>query len=271
MSASLGGLLKDYRLQKNVSQMEIAFALGWKDGARISRIEQGHIEKPDRDLIEKICLILELKPQESNSLLLVGGFLPTQKEITYIRKKTHSLINSWNYPVGVRDFSWRIIHANSMMIKFHNMNEKQQRFIVDECPSVIEITFNAEYELNNKLLIKTNKELSERKRFLTTMLKDFKYHQRHRTRERWYVDFVRRMMNNPLFRETWMKTEDIVDPDLDLITNFAIKRVPSPINRNDILSTFIIITPYREDPRFEIEFHIPADTKTFNYFESIKN
>jgi len=249
--------------------MEIAFALGWKDTARISRIEQGRIEKPDRKLIVKICKILELKPQESNSLLLVGGFLPTDVEINQVRKKTNALLIGWKYPVGVRDFSWRIIHSNNLMIKFHNINVKQHEFIVKNCPSVIETTFDAEYNLNKKLS-KDNINNKERMRFLTTMLKDFKYHQRNRTRDRWFIDFVKKMMNNPLFRETWMKTDGVVNPDLDLITNFALKITPSPTKQNDFLSTFVIITPYREDPRFEIEFHIPADAKTFKYFDSIK-
>lgn len=46
MSATLGGLLKDYRLQKNLSQLEIAFAMGWKEPSRLSRIEQGKIGNP---------------------------------------------------------------------------------------------------------------------------------------------------------------------------------------------------------------------------------
>jgi len=35
MSATLGGLIKDYRLQKNISQIEIAFVLGWREPSRL--------------------------------------------------------------------------------------------------------------------------------------------------------------------------------------------------------------------------------------------
>ena len=86
MSASLGGLLKDYRLQKNLSQLEIAFSLGWKDTSRLSRIEQGRIDKPQRKLIDKICQIMELKREEKNGDSFVtkgdNNNAPDQQKIT---------------------------------------------------------------------------------------------------------------------------------------------------------------------------------------------
>ena len=65
LQASLGGLLKDYRTQKNITQNEVAFSLGWKDIVRLSNIELG-IEKPTRTLIDEICKALDLKEQEKN-------------------------------------------------------------------------------------------------------------------------------------------------------------------------------------------------------------
>ncbi|PIZ62610.1 hypothetical protein COY16_03690 [Candidatus Roizmanbacteria bacterium CG_4_10_14_0_2_um_filter_39_13] len=269
MSASLGGLLKDYRLQKNVSQMEIAFALGWKDTARISRIEQGHIEKPDRILIDKICKALELKSQETNRLLFIGGYLPTINEIKHVKSVTNTLIQSWKYPAAIRDFSWRIIHSNEKIFQYYKVDQKQKNYIINNYPSVIEVTFHSEFILNKEFM--RNKFFAlKRKIFLTTMLKDFKEHQRNRTKDRWYIDFIKKMLGNPLFREIWTQTDNVVDPLLDHVTNFAIKTAFHPNNPNIILTTYLMVTPYREDPRFEIEFYTPANMETFKYFNSLK-
>src|SRR3990167_9002260 len=131
MSASLGGLLKDYRLQKNLSQLEIAFSLGWKDTSRLSRIEQGRIDKPQRKRMDKICQIMELKDEEKNHILLSGGYLPTMEEIENVRKDLHNLLYNWPYPATVRDFSWRIIDSNPHIFNYYNIPKRAQAYIQD--------------------------------------------------------------------------------------------------------------------------------------------
>ena len=66
INSTLGGLIKDYRLQKGISQLDIAFSLGWKETSRLSRIEQGRTEKPDRELLDKIIRALNLEEEEKN-------------------------------------------------------------------------------------------------------------------------------------------------------------------------------------------------------------
>src|SRR3990167_7521054 len=105
MSATLGGYIKDYRLQKNISQLEIAFALGWKEPSRLSRIEQGRVGNPERKMMDRIIAALKLSEEEKNDLLFAGNYLPTNEEIREIRKKIDSTIEKWLYPVIVYDFS----------------------------------------------------------------------------------------------------------------------------------------------------------------------
>src|SRR3989338_2584299 len=123
MSASLGGLLKDYRLQRNIPQMEIAFALGWKDTSRLSRIEQGVVEKPPRELIDSICAALKLTELEKNALLFAGNYLPTKEEIENVRKETEGYIEQFPYPVAIFDFCARNILINKKIAKLLSMNE----------------------------------------------------------------------------------------------------------------------------------------------------
>src|SRR3989344_6887474 len=116
MSATLGGLLKDYRLQKNISQLEISFAVGWKEPSRLSRIEQGRVGRPKRVLLEKIMDSMKLSQEERNRLLLTGGYMPTDEEVEDIRNKVKKTLDEWKYPAVVLDFTWRIVSQNREMI-----------------------------------------------------------------------------------------------------------------------------------------------------------
>src|SRR3989338_10119232 len=107
MFATLGGLLKDYRLQKNISQLEISFAVGWKEPSRLSRIEQGRVGRPKRVLLEKIMDSMKLSQEERNRLLLTGGYLPTDEEVENLRARIKTMVDQWQYPASVMDFTWR--------------------------------------------------------------------------------------------------------------------------------------------------------------------
>src|SRR3990172_10417662 len=98
INSTLGGLIKDYRLQKGISQLDIAFALGWKESSRLSRIEQGKTERPTREILDKIIKALDLEEEEKNFLLLTAGYLPTEEEIQNVKKETAAILNEWQYP-----------------------------------------------------------------------------------------------------------------------------------------------------------------------------
>ena len=85
---TLGGLIKDYRIKKRISQLDISLKLGWKDTSRISKIEQGRVGKPNRDTAERLMQALDLTEQERGNFLLVGGYLPTDEEIKIILNET---------------------------------------------------------------------------------------------------------------------------------------------------------------------------------------
>ena len=129
MSATLGGLLKDYRLQKNIPQLEIAFALGWKEASRLSRIEQGIVVKPKREVIDKIMNAMDMKSEERNNLYTVGGYVPSKKEIEEVRKKLDSIMSVFPYPAEAMDFTWRLIHHNQSLYQLYNVNKAKQKCI----------------------------------------------------------------------------------------------------------------------------------------------
>ena len=114
ITATLGGLIQDYRIKKRLSQFDVSLRIGWKDTSRLSKIEQGRVGKPTRETIEKIIKALELNQQEKGQLLYAGGYLPTDEEIEDIIKKVRTKIDSWRYPAYLLDFSWRMLYTNGI-------------------------------------------------------------------------------------------------------------------------------------------------------------
>src|SRR3989344_5536505 len=104
ITASFGGLLKDFRTRKNFSQKEIAYAMGWRETSRLSRIEQGITKKTNRETIDRILNILQLERNKKGQLLLAGGYLPTEEEIKQIRMEVQPLLDKWKYPAYLLDF-----------------------------------------------------------------------------------------------------------------------------------------------------------------------
>lgn len=261
MSASLGGLVKDYRLQKNISQLEIAFALGWKEPSRLSRIEQGRVEKPPRELLEKIMDAMRLRREERNHLLYVGNYVPTDKDIEEVKTLTDPVIQEWGYPVEVLDFTWRVVHENNASKDFYYTSHVHTKTNKGK-PNVLEIIFSPDFPPNKNQAEENKKQWYA---FQTKVLVQFQYAQRTRTKEKFYTELVGRMMKNPLFRELWLQAQQLTTQDI--ATNYGEKVFINPKNPKQVLRFTFFVVPMFKNPRFDIEFHVPADRETFEYFE----
>ena len=105
------------------------------------------------------------------------------------------------------------------------------------------------------------------KDFLLKALLYFKYTQKNRTRERWYQELIKKMMNNKLFKELWIESQSKVSNEYNY-SNFIAKYIVKKdkgINRQ--LNFYFFMIPVFRDPRFVIDYHIPANKQTFEYFE----
>lgn len=262
MSASLGGLLKDYRLQKNIPQMEIAFALGWKDTSRLSRIEQGIVEKPPRELIDSICAALKLTELEENALLFAGNYLPTKEEIENVRKETEGYIEQFPYPVAIFDFCARNILINKKIAKLLGMNEDGRKQFHREMPTIFELMFDPNIAENKYL---RGKELEVWHTNLLRLLIHFKNIQRSILRDKWYLGVLKKLMNIDLFRELWKKSQSA---EVNFVTTRYGKKIfVRPDNQRKRLLFNFFMVPLHKDPRFEIEFFTPADAATAEFFQ----
>lgn len=267
MSATLGGLLKDFRIRKGIQQIDIAFSLGWKETSRLSRIEQGKSAKPSRDLLDSISKAMKLTPIEKNQLLLAGNYLPTEGEIAYIKEKTKDFINNWPYPANLFDFSWRGIAYNEKTSKTYNLSLNIIKFLKGKNPHILEIFFHPDFVQNSKMESK-NQELW--KQFLKYLILQFRYEQSNRTQERWYKDHIKNMMKNDLFKRLWIESQNMTMQDA-LVGKFAINNIPHPKNPNKLLNFYLFVVPVLEDPRFEIQMLVPSDMETYQFYHRAEN
>jgi transcriptional regulator with XRE-family HTH domain len=248
MSATLGGLIKDLRIQKNLSQLEISLALGWKESSRLSRIEQGRVEAPSRLLLDNLMTAMKLSAEERNRLYIAGSYLPTEEDISLARTKLAPLIDTWSFPAASLDFAWRIIYTNQKLYKLYDLDRATQKQIEKNTPNVLEIIFAPGFKGDQK-----DREFSIR------LLAHFQFAQKSRTKERWYLDLIQRMMKNPYFRELWPLAHAYNNPNYD-VYNFAYKKVNQ-------LIFYDIIVPVFNDARFSVEYYFPADLNTHKYFQ----
>ncbi|KKP59860.1 MAG: hypothetical protein UR52_C0002G0088 [Candidatus Gottesmanbacteria bacterium GW2011_GWA1_34_13] len=256
------GLIKDYRLQKNISQLEVAFAMGWSEPSRLSRIEQGKVSNPSREFLEKLMIIMKLEEEEKNDLLLIGNYLPSSDEINSVKKIYQPFINNWPYPVVVLDFSWRIIDINIVHIKIYRVPKNLLEQIKKHQINLLEIVFDEDYMLNKEI---KNKELVDWHIVLENMLIQFISSQKTRTKEDWYISLIKKMMSNKLFRELWQKAQ--LFKEVGIVRNFGLKKLLHPDDNNKRLEFTFFIEPLMIDPRFQIELHVPANKETFDYFK----
>lgn len=258
MSATLGGLIKDYRIQKNISQIEIAFALGWKEPSRLSRIEQGKVKNPSREMLDLLARALKLDEKEKNNMLLIGGYLPTDHEIEEFRKTIQIVLEKFPYPASVRDFSWRIIYVNQKFSHLFNFGDDFMQKVYGNNLWKLEVMFTSHSSTIN------DQNSPERRHFLAMTLAHFYHTQRKHSNEKWYQDLLKKLMNIPLFRELWIEIQAMPTKETTFIENFAEKDFFQTSDGQKI-HLYYFALPAFNDPRFLVEMHVPADRVTLDY------
>jgi transcriptional regulator with XRE-family HTH domain len=266
MAGTLGGLIKDFRLQKKLSQLEVAAAIGWKEGSILSRIEQGIVNKPSKEVIEKLAIILELSNRERNELLLAGNYLPDKGEIDKIRREINTLMNDWKYPATAYDFSWRIIHENKICKYIYYENDSEAEKIEQNVPNVFELNFSEDYAQNKYAHDKPGNGIEKE---LIQSLTQYRTEQKSHNAEENVNNLIKKLILNKTFRTIWEKTQNVDHEKMIDNYTFADYVIPAR-GKKETLSFHLFNAPLLDDPRINIEFHIPADQKTFEYFENGK-
>lgn len=121
---SLGELLRYWRMQKGLSQLQLA-ELAETSGRHVSFIETGR-GHPSRTLLLRLAQELEIPLRSRNALLEAAGYAPqygetglTDPEMGQVRRVLDFMLKSTlPYPTMIIDRYWNITLANAAFLDF---------------------------------------------------------------------------------------------------------------------------------------------------------
>jgi len=259
--ATLGGLIKDYRIQKRLSQLEIATKVGWSDTSRLSKIEQGRTYKPSRAVVEKILDALELSESERNEALLAGSYVPTENEIKKAVRELSEKLNSWRYPAYMIDFTWRVVASNVPDAKtFYipsNFDFLKNNF------NLLEFPFQPKSSLPIEIF--KGEDAKTMEPLALAHVAEFKIEQHMRSNETWYQKLISKLMKNEIFREHWSK--DSLTFYNKKLLDYRYKEVKGNwTGKRQTLKFHIFNSELVSDPRFIMVLYLPADKETEEFY-----
>jgi transcriptional regulator with XRE-family HTH domain len=119
VEAPLGGLLRDWRQRRRLSQLDLALEAG-VSARHLSFLETGR-SKPSREMVLHLSEQLEVPLRDRNQLLLAAGFAPAYGEqpldapaMAPVRDALDRILKGHEpYPAVVVDRAWDLAAANA--------------------------------------------------------------------------------------------------------------------------------------------------------------
>jgi len=265
ITATLGGLIKDYRIKKRLSQFDVSLRIGWKDTSRLSKIEQGRVGKPTRETIEKIIKGLELSEQEKGQLLYAGGYLPTDEEIENIIKKVKDKIDNWHYPAYLLDFSWRMLYTNGITTHVFILPKNWKTIVNKSKPNILEAPFAKDML---KATIEKGDDEIRLKPFAVAHIATFKAVNQRFQNEAWHKKLIQYLMKYHEFRKLWPTIEP---NEYEKFLRYEYKKISGVYEgKKRILRLHMFVVSIINDPRFDLILYAPADRDTNEYCLKLK-
>jgi transcriptional regulator with XRE-family HTH domain len=120
-SQAIGGLLREWRERRRVTQLELALEAGVSP-RHLSFVETGR-SKPGREMLLRVLQRLEVPFREQNRLLLAAGHAPAfpersleDAELQPVRDALDVILHGHEpYPAVAVDRAWNLVAANSPM------------------------------------------------------------------------------------------------------------------------------------------------------------
>src|SRR5215217_3375532 len=124
VEAPLGGLLKDWRQRRRMSQLDLALEAG-VSARHLSFLETGR-SKPSREMVIHLSEQLDVPLRDRNQLLLAAGFAPAYTEqpldapeMAPVRDALERILKGHEpYPAVVVDRWWELVAANASVALF---------------------------------------------------------------------------------------------------------------------------------------------------------
>src|SRR5512138_3444728 len=116
-SPNVGGLLKDWRRRRRLSQLELALEAD-VSARHLSFVETGR-SRPSRELVLHLAEHLDVPLRERNTLLLAAGYAPTYREtpmesaeMAPVRAALDKILAGHEpYPAVIVDRRWNLVSA----------------------------------------------------------------------------------------------------------------------------------------------------------------
>lgn len=266
LTATLGGLIKDYRIKKRLSQLDLALRIGWKDTTRISKIEQGRTGRPTRDTVNKIMDALSLNGLERSQMLLASGIIPTPEEADKVLKSLKERITEFNCPVLVVDIAWNTFYFNDLYRQLIKITDEEYEFLEKNKPNWMELLFLR--KSFSKVKIRGGYREKELHPFEEYQVAHFKFEQEENTNEMWFRNLLSKLKEDENFRKLWAK---IPSAGAGHLYEYEFNEFTGNWRgREETLKFHVLSIHPAHDFRFYIMIHQPADEHTYKFYHDIR-
>lgn len=264
-NATLGGLIKDYRIRKRISQEQVSQKMGWADSSRLSKIEQGRAPKLKRETLDKLFSALGLEEYERGDFLYTGGYLPTDEEIQKVLEQVKNKIDTWPYPAYLMDFSWRLLFCNIPNLLAINFGEDALEFVNTTKTNILEYAVMPSDQFPST--VEKGDSPNSLKPFAIAQIASFKTENYRFQNEDWYKKLVKKLMKYKTFKELWplISQRDYMKE----LQDYEFKRTTFFKGGQKIVLNFHMYTSRLiSNPQLQIVLYHPADEFTRNYFKN---
>lgn len=261
-TSTLGGLIKDHRIKKRLSQLEVSLRIGWKDTSRLSKIEQGRVGNPTRETLDKIVNSLQLNEYDRGQMFLATGIVPTIEEINHVVLKVKETMKGFKYPLILVDFAWNTFYFNKPCINLFKLSNEEYRFLEENKLNWLELLFLHKSFKNVKINGGyTEMSMSPSEEYF---IRHFKFEQLGNINEKWLRNLLLKLSKDSNFRELWAK---IPPSNEDHFYEYEINHFTSNWRgKEETLKFYVFSVRPTFDYRFYLLIHQPADEKTFKFY-----
>lgn len=264
LTATLGGLIKDYRLKKRLSQLEVSLRIGWKDSTRLSKIEQGRVSRPTRETLDQIIKALGLNEHEKGEMLLASSIIPSKSEVKSVLLSLKERLKEFRYPLLLVDFAWNFFYFNDPAKNLYQISEKDYAYVSKYHPNWLEMLFL--HKSFENIEIKGGYSERNTKPFKIFQISHFKFEQAGNTNENWFGSLLAKLSQDHEFRQLWLKVPPAQE---DLLYEYEFDEFNGIWSGQKKKLKFHVFSIHpTSDFRFYLMIHQPADQETFQFCEN---
>lgn len=125
-TAPIGGLLREWRERRRMSQLNLALEAGISS-RHLSYVETGKAQ-PSREMVARLADTLEMPLRERNALLVAAGYAPKFREtplampaMSLVRQAIGQMLKQQEpYPAFVVNRYWDVLQTNEAMPRIFN-------------------------------------------------------------------------------------------------------------------------------------------------------